>query len=277
MGYCISLLSKTQVHAGLGVCEALLLVSALIVVIGLWGEYRTPSWNIKYDLFTLLVAIGCAGELIADGGVFLFSHRLEIISDAEVRDAVTKAGNAKTSADSAAQDAGRAKDSADKAETHLAEADERAERAEKIATDERLARFRIEQQIAGWNLDAEKQAKLITELTPYKQSAFWLSANPSESNFTEMLDGILIASGWVRHKPPPTNPIFSILLDDKAQIWWGSGIHIELLVSQSDPLLPKAAEALVKGLISAGIPAKGHAVRQGLDPGVIHIAIGKRE
>jgi hypothetical protein len=77
-------LSKTASSFGLAFSEWALLVFALTVVVGLIGEHKLEWWHIRYKLFALLIAIGCSGELIADGAIFFFSRRLEIISNLEI-------------------------------------------------------------------------------------------------------------------------------------------------------------------------------------------------
>jgi len=115
MGYFISSLSKTATSTCLSASEYALLLFALIVVIGLIGEHKRAWPHPKYELYVILVAVGCGGELVADGGIFLFSRHLQAIADAELQGAVTKAGDARTSAGKAADAAGSAQENADKA------------------------------------------------------------------------------------------------------------------------------------------------------------------
>jgi hypothetical protein len=86
MGYFLEL-SKSATSLALSVSELILLVSGIILVVGLIGEHKLPSWHFRYKVYELLVIIGCGGELLADGGIFLFSLRLQSISDHEVSDA----------------------------------------------------------------------------------------------------------------------------------------------------------------------------------------------
>jgi hypothetical protein len=87
-------LSKEATSFCLAASELALLFFALLVAVGLIGEYKLHWWNHRLWLFELLVAIGCAGELLADGGVFAFSRRLENLSNIEVGKAVTDARKA---------------------------------------------------------------------------------------------------------------------------------------------------------------------------------------
>jgi hypothetical protein len=69
---------------------------------GLIGEYaKSDRWKKHVKLFELLVIIGVAGELIADGGIFLFSSHLQTIAEAEIGEVTKQAGDAKLSANEA--------------------------------------------------------------------------------------------------------------------------------------------------------------------------------
>jgi len=78
MGYFFSL-SKSATAAALGVSELALLAFGVVLVVGLIGEIKS-----KRKIFEWLVILGVAGELFADGGVFLFSNQLQTISDLEL-------------------------------------------------------------------------------------------------------------------------------------------------------------------------------------------------
>jgi hypothetical protein len=87
-------LSKSLSSTALHVSEALLLAFGLLLVIGLIGELaKSPKWSAHLRKFELLVIIGVAGELIADGGIFVFSERLQAISDSEVTALAQKAAD----------------------------------------------------------------------------------------------------------------------------------------------------------------------------------------
>jgi hypothetical protein len=95
-------LSKSATAWALDTSEIFLLIFGLILAIGVIGEYsRSPKWKARLRAFELMVMFGIAGELIADGGVFLFSRQLQTISDIEearlrreTGDANEKAGEA---------------------------------------------------------------------------------------------------------------------------------------------------------------------------------------
>jgi hypothetical protein len=59
--------------------------------VGLFGEYfaehkkkEYPRFKKHKRLFEILVIIGVAGELFADGGIFLFGRQLQSFADIEV-------------------------------------------------------------------------------------------------------------------------------------------------------------------------------------------------
>gem|GEM_PF-5365191 len=97
MGTLVSL-SKPETLICLDVSECALVAFAVVVVVGLIGEHRLPWWHVRHDLFAVLIAVGCAGELFADAGIFLCSRHLQTIADAELSSAKTLAGKAEKEA-----------------------------------------------------------------------------------------------------------------------------------------------------------------------------------
>src|ERR1700733_381773 len=83
-------LSKSAATVGFEVSEWILLVFGAILVLGIFGEYKKlPSRLLTVwpaTAFEILVMIGVAGELLGDGGVFVFSSRLQSIEDRELSD-----------------------------------------------------------------------------------------------------------------------------------------------------------------------------------------------
>jgi hypothetical protein len=98
MGY--FLLSKSATTAALDTSEIMLLLFGLILTVGVLGEYRKFPKLLKasHATFELLVVIGIAGELLADGGVFVLSHRLQTISEGELAELNKEAGEARKEA-----------------------------------------------------------------------------------------------------------------------------------------------------------------------------------
>jgi hypothetical protein len=101
-------LSKPATAICLSVSEYGLLIFALLVVVGLIGENKLPWWHHRLKIFEILVTIGCGGELLADGGVFVFSRRLQTIADGEFAVFNKEAATARKEAGDATKQAGDA-------------------------------------------------------------------------------------------------------------------------------------------------------------------------
>jgi hypothetical protein len=107
-------LSKSATSIALDTSEIVLLLFGVLLTVGLIGEYaKSERWKRHVKIFEMLVIIGVAGELLADGGIFLFSSHLQTIADQEIGDLATVAHNAKGSADDAAKSAKTAHEEAD--------------------------------------------------------------------------------------------------------------------------------------------------------------------
>jgi Alanine-zipper, major outer membrane lipoprotein len=132
--------------------------------IRLIGEYaKSERWKRHVKTFEMLVIIGVAGELLADGGIFLFSSHLQTIADQEIADLTLTAGNAKASAENAAKAADRAKASADEAR-HKADAagDAAGDAATKGAEVGRKADGLLQKYVDTEN-KLEEQRKILAE------------------------------------------------------------------------------------------------------------------
>jgi hypothetical protein len=149
-------LSKAVTLRGLQVSEWALLIFGALLVVGLIGEYH-KSWNRFLKSFELMVIIGVAGELIADGGIFAFSEHLQTIADIEISAANERAGKAE-------KDAADANERVGKAEERAAANAKEAARLNKLAEDEKLARRKLEARIADRHLTVEQQSRIAKSL-----------------------------------------------------------------------------------------------------------------
>jgi hypothetical protein len=78
-------LSKSATSIALDISEVALLLFGILLVAGLIGEYaKSERWKKHVRVFEMLVIVGVAGELLADGGIFLFSSHLQTIADTEI-------------------------------------------------------------------------------------------------------------------------------------------------------------------------------------------------
>src|SRR5712691_7756459 len=99
MGYFFSL-SKSTASTALDVSEWTLLVFGLVLVVGIFGEYKKlPGWLLgPKPIFEILVMVGVAGELLGDGGVFVFSRLLQSVGDHEIAELRADAESSKAKA-----------------------------------------------------------------------------------------------------------------------------------------------------------------------------------
>ena len=92
-------LSKEATSSALDASEWLLLLFGILLVIGIVGEYaKSEKWRKHLRLWEILVTVGVAGELLCDGGVFLFSKRLQTLEGADIQALSKTAGKALTDA-----------------------------------------------------------------------------------------------------------------------------------------------------------------------------------
>jgi hypothetical protein len=121
----LSSLSKDATSLALNTSEVALLLFGALLVLGLVGEYsESASWKRYIKTFELFVILGVAGELIADGAIFLLSSHLQTLSDVEV----ARLNNAAESANATAK----------KFESQIADANSKAEIARRDAESFRL-------------------------------------------------------------------------------------------------------------------------------------------
>jgi hypothetical protein len=180
-------LSKSAISTALHVSEVVLLVFGVLLTAGLIGEY-VERWKKWAKLFLMLVIIGVAGELIADGGIFLFSRQLETIAELQIAGLNKQAGDAWNAAESAKATAkgfesqiadanARAKSAeaqvasanaasrdavakVSTAEARIAEATARAAEAGQKAEAERLERLKLEAIVAPRSLSLDQQHEI---------------------------------------------------------------------------------------------------------------------
>jgi hypothetical protein len=88
-------MNATTTSLGLDLSELFLLLFGALLVVGIRGEYaKGERWKKRIVIFQQMVVFGVAGELFADGGVFLFSKHLQTLNEtelAQLRDSTAKA------------------------------------------------------------------------------------------------------------------------------------------------------------------------------------------
>ena len=167
MGYFFSLfsLSKSATTTALNWSELALLVFGIVLVAGLVGEYRTlEPHSRRMKFFEMLVIIGVLGELIADGGIFLFSSNLQTIADTEI--------------------AGVNKESAE---------------LRKQAAELQMARVKLEASVAWRRLSQRQQSVLSDNLKPFagpRVGVSYLNGEAEGLGFANDIATALRAAKW---------------------------------------------------------------------------------
>ena len=163
MGYFLSL-SKSAASIALNISEWILLFSGLILVIGIFGEYKKLPRRLLIwptAVFEIMVMVGVAGELIGDAAVSLFSRHLETISGLEIASLNREAGKAKESAGQANEGAAKAEENANTAIKEAAVLSLEAARLNKLAQDEMMARRKLEARIADRSVSVLQREQIL--------------------------------------------------------------------------------------------------------------------
>jgi hypothetical protein len=162
MGTLLSL-SKPATTNALEASEALLLAFGVLLVIGLVGEYsKSERWKAHVRKFEMMVIIGVAGELVADGGIFLFSAHLQTISESDVASLNKEAGVARR----------------DAAQANL-----------------ELAKLK-----APRTLDSAQRQRIIAAINRFKGTRFDLAVVPFDQetdDFGAAIQSVLVSAGWI--------------------------------------------------------------------------------
>ena len=181
-------LSRNSALLGLHFSEGGLLIAGIILAIGIIGEMRTPTgfpilWS-RLRAFELLVLIGVMGELISDGGVFIFSERLQEISDSELQSAIKEAGEGRRIAG--------------KANERAARSDQRSKVLEVTSELLKKQNLILEERLAHRRISPEQHRAFVAALKPYKGAVveFWKLEELEASTFADDLLSVLRDSGW---------------------------------------------------------------------------------
>ncbi len=213
-------LSKSATSIALDISEIALLLFGILLVVGLIGEYaKSERWKRYARTFEMFVIIGVAGELFADGGIFLFSSHLQTIADIEIGELTKEAGDAKTSANEAADAAQRAKDEstnalalASGARRELDSFASRLAEARQLAAHAEQGTAALTAANAGRRLTSEQKNKLATILTRFAPTAItleWTSAGGQESvDLAKDINDAIVGAGI-----PMTTANRAILMD----------------------------------------------------------------
>jgi hypothetical protein len=167
MEYFFSLfsLSKSATTTALNWSELALLIFGIVLVAGLVGEYRTlEPHSRRMKVFEMLVIIGVLGELLGDGGIFVFSNQLQTIADAGI-----------------------------------AVLNNEAAQLRKQAEELQMARVKIEARVAWRSLSKEQQSAIAAHLKQFaglKVGVSYLAGSPDASPFADNIAAALRAANW---------------------------------------------------------------------------------
>jgi hypothetical protein len=80
-------LSRHATSFLLHISELTVLVFGALLVVGLIGEEaKSAIWQARKRWFVIMIIVGVAGELLGDGGIFVFSERLQRIDEHHIAD-----------------------------------------------------------------------------------------------------------------------------------------------------------------------------------------------
>jgi hypothetical protein len=122
-------LSEPATSTWLDISEWFLLICGLLLLIGIFGEYdKLPKRLFPFSeaTFAMLVMLAIAGELVGDGGVFIFSSHLQKLEGADIQTLSQKS-------EAALRDASTADDDAKSAAAVSNDAKSKSDEAEKSA------------------------------------------------------------------------------------------------------------------------------------------------
>ena len=148
-------------------------------------------------------------------------------------------------------------------------ADARGAEANRIAEGERLARLKLEKEMAWRTLDQEQRTKLVEAAKPFRGQVFDIITyqdDPEAKNFANIIAYALIDAGW-QLEPPSGFLAFQIEL----------GVRFEIAPSKEREFAP-AVNALTEVLEEIGIAASA-GFRDGLErekSQTIKVRVGKK-
>jgi hypothetical protein len=201
--------SKSAANLGLDLSEIALLAFGALLVFGLVGEYtESEKWKKHVKAFELCVIVGVLGELIGDAGVFLFSARLQTISQAEIAELNKAANTAKERAEEAGRETAKLQEQATK------------------ANGENL---RLQVSIQPRSLSLEQQRDIGKALLPFKGRKVLISVislnDPESYNFAlQILASLRAAKLDVElSASSPTGTQYSAVAETGVQVRWPLG------------------------------------------------------
>lgn len=266
--------------------EAVVILGVLAEYVGEFHLFKNKEQEEKRRRVTkratLVLMFGLAIELTG-------LVRTTQISEILIADLTKETGDARTSADKAADAAARANSSAEKAEQRALRADEKAdrfrlqiaqskERAAEAEKDAAQARLDLEKFKAPRSLTSEQQERIIARIKPFSGQLFWFSVyqDPESITVLSTLVHILKRAEWVRIDPLGDRLDFGGELG-AAGIAYTDSVRVQVAPSDLEET-KSALQALVSALHAEGIASipETNVYLSGQRPKAINIRVGKK-
>jgi hypothetical protein len=178
-----SAMAKSAAAAGLHWSEISLMIGGFIVVVGLIGEY-VERWKHYLKVFEVMVILGVAIELIADGGIYVFSERVQEIADLQVATLERESSNAKKMAAEAMERA-----SANERETARI-------KNTNLALESDLLRLRLQAQPRRLSTAQRDEMSAKFKGTTHAVMIYSKMNDQEAFDFANDLDSVFRAAGW---------------------------------------------------------------------------------
>jgi hypothetical protein len=166
-------LSEPATSTWLDISEWFLLICGLLLLIGIFGEYdKLPKRLFPFSeaTFAMLVMLAIAGELVGDGGVFIFSSHLQKLEGADIQTLSQKSEAALRDASTADDDAKSAAAVSNDAKSKSDEAEKSAGSAQILAHEARTEADSFEKDIVTAKQQAATAESHLAEAL--KQAAY---------------------------------------------------------------------------------------------------------
>ena len=217
-------------------------------------DFSLPMASFLYDLSNLLLLIGALAVALGTYGSIQMGSVKEQFADERI---------AENEAETA-----RALESAAQAGERAAEADARAAEANHKAEQERLARLKIEAQLAPRSLSASQQSAIIARIIPFAPTQFEFVSYQDDQEihgWVLTLVQTLLAAGW--RGSPAREMLFGGLV---------VGVVVEFAPNMSDEL-GQAAHTLAEALNAESIAVSAVAnAEMASHPDRVRIKVGRK-
>jgi hypothetical protein len=247
--FCFWSLSKSTASLWINVSEGVLLFFGGVLVIGLLGEYSESTRLKKWlKAFKWMVVIGVSGELIADGGIFLLSARLQTITDLEVAHSNEEAKKAGA----------------------------RAAEAESATETERMARAQLEASMAWRRISKDSQSAIADHLVHLSEQMAQISYNPADleaQSFSSDIASALRGAKWKAFEPQAIANMHQLLVTLKTDTPLETGVTV---TSTKNRISRAAASALVQELSALGFDATLSPTEFQQPTSTVFIFVGRR-